>query len=875
MSALLKIKNTFRSLLKKEELDRDLDEELQSYLGLLTQDKISKGLSPDEARRQARLDIGGVEQVKERVRQNRLGASIETFFQDIRYTFRTLRKNKGFAFVAVLILAVGIGANTALFSIVNPVLLRQIPFDEPDQLVIGQKTVDGVVSGPVSTPDYYDYRELNRSFEDIAQYANYTYQLTITGGARPELVRAMFVTWNLFPILRVNPAAGRHFLSEEEQQGSNVILISYGFWQSRFGGSPDAVGSTLNLNGSPYTVVGVMRRGFRFVHETDLWGLINRDDPFDKMRDSHSYTLIGRLKPGASLEQAQSDVDTIASSLEQQYPDTNEGKGLALMDLHAAMVRQVRLSLLLLMATTVLVLLIACGNVAGLLLARGQRRLSEIAMRSALGAPRRRLIRQLLTESMILTMIAGLAGVVVAYLFQDLLLQLLPMGDTGIESPSIDKVALTFALLISILTGLVVGVLPALRGTSVNPSQQLKTGTHSSESLHSTRLRSWLVVVQVAVSIVLLIGSGLLIRSLVQLTVVDLGIEPDNLLTGTVRIQATDYPTLEERNLFFTSLLEDIEAQPGVLSATLINKLPILSPWQDWPIWLADQPRPSSQDSFFAMARWVPPGYFETMKIPLLDGRDVSESDRPGSFPVVVISEAVVRNLFPDGDPIGRMVKIGWSDDPYQVIGVVADARLNRIQNEPDPALYMSVAELGNTNLQLAVRTSIDPTLLVGPIQNLLHQKDLNAVLANPATMRSIVDDALGDFRIVILSLSILAGVALTLTAIGLYGVLAYHVSQRANEIGIRLAMGASNRTLLGIFLKRGLVLVGIGLALGVVGAYSGSLVIEQLLFETKPLDATAYLGAVGFLGLVALAACFIPAWRATRVTLTDVLRSE
>ena len=875
MNLLARINSIFRSLLRKEELDQDLNGELQSYLELLTQEKIAKGLSLEKASREARLELGGVEQVKEQVRQERLGAAIDTLVQDIRYTFRTLLKNKGFALVAILILAIGIGANTALFSTVNSVLWRQIPFDDPDRLVVGLKTVDGRLRGPVSTPDYYDYREHSRSFEDIAQFSPYTYQPTITGGTRPELVRAMYVTWNLFPILRANPVVGRHFLADDEKGGSSVILISYAFWQRRFGGAPEALGSTLNLNSAPYTVVGVMPRGFRLMQEVDLWALINRDDPFDKRRDSHSYTLVARLKNGVSLEQAQSDVDVIARSLEQQYPDTNEGKGLSLQGLHASMVSNVRLSLLLLMATTLLVLLIACGNVAGLLLARGQQRLSEMAMRSALGAPRRRLVRQLLTESMILTLIACIAGVAVAHLFQDLLLQLLPMGDTGIALPTIDRAALIFALLVSILTGLVVGVIPALRGTLVDPSQQLKTGTHSSESVHSTRLRSGLVVLQVAVSVVLLIGSGLLISSLVHLSTVDLGFEPDNLLTGTIRIQAADYPSPEERNLFFNSLLEDIEAQPGVLSATLISKLPILNPWQDWPIWLADQPRPSSQDSFFAMARWVPPGYFETMKIPFLRGRDVSVTDVAGSPRVVVVSAAVVQDLFPEGDPIGRMVKIGWSDEPYQVIGVVADARLNRLQNEPDPALYMSVAQLGATTLRVAVRTSNDPTLLVGPIQNLLRQKDPNAVFANPASMSSIVDDALGDFRIVIFSLSLFAGVALALTAIGLYGVLAYHVSQRTNEIGIRLAMGASNTTLLGMFLKRGLILLGIGLALGLVGAYSGSLVIQQLLFETRPLDATAYLGAVGFLGLVALAACFIPAWRATRVSLVDVLRSE
>jgi predicted permease len=875
MSVLIKIKSTFRSLLRKQELEQDLDEELQSYLDLLTQEKIKKGLDPDEARREARLELGGAEQVKQRTREERAGASIETFLQDIQYAFRTLRKNIGFASIAVAILAMGIGANTALFSTINTVLLRQIPFENAERLVMGRKTRDGALAGWVSKIDYLDFQELSRSFEDLGAHA-YTAQQTLTGEGRPELVRRGYVTWNLFQTLGVNPVAGRGFLPEEQELGAaDVVLLSHGFWQRRFGGAPDVVGATLRLDRSSYLVVGVMPRSFRFFEDADLWSPIERDGPLDSQRDSHSLLVVGRLKAGVSMEQAQSEVDSISKGLEQQYPDTNKGKGLALTDLHEAMVSQVRLSLILLMATTALVLLIACGNVAGLLLARGQKRLPEMAMRSALGAPRRRLVRQLLTESLILTLVAGVAGIAVAHLFQGLLLQLLPVGDIGMDRPAIDGAALAFALCVSILTGLVVGIAPALRGTALNLSQQLKTGVRSSDELHRARLRNGLVILQVAVSITLLIGSGLLIRSLTELTQVDLGFDPDRLLTGRVKILPTDYPTPEERNLFFSSLIEEIEAQPGVVSATLASKLPILNPWQDWPIWLANQPRPASEDSFFGMARWIPSGYFETMRIPLVQGRDISETDVPGSPRVVVLSEAVVRNLFPEGEPIGRMVKIGWSDDPYQVIGVVADARLNRLRNDPSAALYMSSAQEGATGLQVAVRTSGDPTLLIGTIRNLVQTKDPNVIFANPATMHSVLDNALGDFRIVIFSLGLFSIVALVLTAIGLYGVIAFHVSQRTNELGIRLAMGASNATVLGMILKRGMVLIGLGLALGTVGAYSGSLFIRQLLFETQPFDATAYAGAVGFLGLVALAACFLPAWRATRVNLVDVLRSE
>ncbi|MGD2155166.1 MAG: ABC transporter permease [Gemmatimonadales bacterium] len=875
MSAYRRILSTFRSLFRKEELDRDLDEELASYLELVTAEKVRAGKSPEEARREARLELGGVEQVKEKVRERRVGAMTDTVFQDVRYAVRTLSKNAGFTAVAVLILAIGIGATTALFSTVNTALLSGLPYQQPDRLVIALKTMDGVMSGPVSRVDYFDYREYSRSFEELAALTTFTMQFTVTGGRQPELVDAGFVTWNLFRTLGVNPIVGRHFLPEEEDpSGGGQILISYGFWQSHFGGDPAVVGSALNFDGNPFPVVGVMPPGFRFMFDADVWALVDKDGPFDTERDSHSHWVIGRLRPGVTMGQAQTDVDAISSALAEQYPESNAGKGLSLTELQSYMVRDVRLSLLLLMGTTVLVLLIACGNVAGLLLARGERRLAEMAMRSALGASRRRLLRQVVTESLILTAAAGLLGIAVAYLLQGVILQLLPVGELGMERPVIDSTALIFTLLVSVATGLAVGVIPALRGTARDPAQQLRSTTRASPDVKSSRLRSGLVVLQVALSVALLIGSGLLIRSFAHLSTVDLGFDPQNLLTGQLQIQVSQYPTPEERNQFFTSLLEEIEALPGVVSATVINRLPILSRWQDWSIWPAEQPSPSVQESFSAMARWVSPGYFETMGIPLVSGRDIAATDVPGSPYVIVLSEGVVRAIFGGADPIGRMVNVAdWRT--FEVVGVVRDARINTLRRAPDAAFYMSHAQMAQARAQVAVRTAGDPNTLVGPIDDLLRRKDPNVLFANASTMTSVLDDEVADFRIVILSLVLFAAVALALTAIGLYGVLAYHVSQRQGELGVRMAMGASNGDLLGMILGRGMLLAAFGLLLGVAGAYPGTLVLRQLLFQTPPLDPATYVVAVGFLGLVAALACLLPAWRATRVDLVEVLRRE
>ncbi len=874
MRAHVWIRSLFQSLFRKPQLDRDLDDELRAYLDLLIDEKVRAGMDPAEAARRARLELGGVEQVKEEVRERRLGAALDTLWQDTRYAFRTLRKNAGFTVVALLILAIGIGANTTLFSTVHAVLLRGAQYPEAHRLVVGLKTVQGEMSGPVSRVDYYDYHDHSDSFEQLAALTTFTWQFTVTGGGDPELVDALFVTWNLFPALGVNPVAGRGFVLDEDQGNAPSVLISYGYWQRRFGGGADAVGSTLVLDGAPLTVVGVMPRGFRFLYDPDIWLLVNRNGPFDGQRASHSHWVVGRLKPGVTIQQAQAEVDAMSKALATEYPDSNEGKALALVDLQSYMVRDVRTSLLLLMGTTVLVLLIACGNVAGLLLARGERRLNEMAMRSALGASRRRLLRQLISESLILTLGAGLLGISVAYGLHGVLLGLLPIGEAGNEPPAVSVPALIFTLAVAIATGVLVGIVPALRDTSQQPAQQLRSGAHATEGARSSRLRSGLVVLQVALSVMLLVGAGLLVRSLAQLSTVELGFDSENLLTGQLQIQVNDYPTPEQRNLFFASLLEEVEALPGVESATLANKLPILSRWQDWSVWPVGEPPANLWEGLSAMARWVPPGYFETLRVPLLAGRDIAASDGPGAPYVIVVSESVAERLFPDADPIGRRVEVGeWRE--FEIVGVVGDARINTLRRQPDRAMYMAAAQMARARMQIAVRTAGDPALLVRPIEELLRRKDPNVLFARPRAMSAVVDEELADFRTVILSLTLFAGVALVLAAIGLYGVLAYQVSQRKGEFGIRLAMGASNGNLIGMILGRGLRLVALGLVAGLAVAYPGTLALRGLLYETGPLDPATYLGAIAFLGLVAAMACYLPARRATRVDVVDVLRIE
>ena len=875
MPAYRRFVSTLQSLFRKTALDSELDRELQSHVEMLTEEKVSAGMTKSAARRAALLELGGMAQVKEEVRARRLGATLDTWLQDIRYAFRTLRNNLGFTVVALLILSVGIGATTSLFSTIHSVLLRGVPFEEPESLVIGQKTIEGRASW-VSRVDYYDFHELSQSFEQLAAMTDFTVQRTVTGGPRPELVQVGYVTWNVFPALRVLPVAGRGFTRGDEVDGGNqFVVISYGYWQSRFGGATQAIGSTLTLDGVPRTVIGVLPPDFRFLIDADAWSLVDRDGPFDLRRDSHSHIVIGRLKPGVTFTQAQQEVSTIARGLADEYPVTNTGKGMRLTRLQSFMVRSVRTSLLLLLATSVLVLIVACANVAGLMLARSEHRRTEMAMRAALGAARKRLVRQLLTESVILTVTAGMLGVGLAYAMQGVSARLLPTGELGIERPAINALALGFALFVAVTTGLLIGVIPALRGTNLQPGQQLRSGKHATIGVRSARLRSGLVVLQVATTVVLLIGSGLLIRSFAELSSVKLGFDDHNLLTGQLQIQGTTYPTPEEQRQFYSSLLQEVETIPGVISATLSSKLPIRARWQDWPVYPVDEPPATDLEAPMAMVRWVSPGYFRTMGIPLTGGRDFSVTDVDGAAYVTILSERAVQRVFLDEDPIGQAVRIGWDDRNYYVIGVVADARINSLDGAPDAAAYMSTTQVGATRLQIAVRTTIDPAQLVSPIEDLLQRKDPNAVFSWPATMESVVDDELAGPRIITVSLSLFSGLALLLAAIGLYGVLAYHVGQRINEFGIRLAMGASAANLLGMVLRRGFLLVAIGLLVGIAAAYPGTLLIRQLLYETQTLDIKSYVAAAVFLGFVGAAACLLPAWRATRVDVVEVLRIE
>ncbi len=798
------------------------------------------------------------------------------FWQDIRYAARSLFRARGFSVVVVLILAVGIGANVAMFSIIDSSMLRPVTFPEAERLVMGRKTVDGQLNPPVSAQDYWDYRDLSTSFESLEAYLGYTNSYSITGIAEPERIAGLLVTVGLFPTLGVNPQLGRHFAAEEGLEGApDVAIISYGYWQRRFGGSPDAVGSTLTVDGTPYTIVGIMPAGFRIGFDVEIWRPMRPDGPYTVFRRWHNWLLVGRLEQGVSIERAQAEVDVISAQLEAQYPDSNTGKALLLTDMREAVVESYRSSLLLLMGAVAFVLLIACGNVAGLLLARGSARRAELSLRAALGASGPRLMRQLLTESMVLALIGGTAGTFSAGWLQDLLVRPVSLGLPNTLSAELSGTALSFALVISLATGIVFGAIPALRLARGDVAEDLKSGARTTDA-GGARFRSGLVVVQVAITITLLIGTGLLIRSFARVTSVDPGFESANLLTAELRLSGTEYSELERRIQFYTELRGRLEAIPGVQGVAIADRLPIRDSGNWLITYAADNPPLDPADYQGAPFRVVMDGFHETMGIPLLAGRGIEATDAAGAPLVAVISRSMTDRLFPEESPIGRRIVVDF-DGPveFEVVGVAEDVHLFSLAEQPTEVVYASYYQLPYSLMRIAARTAGEPRLIAGALRDAVWSLDRDIAIARIVTMHEALASSVDRYRVMAVLLAGFAGIAVLLAAIGLYGVLAYYVTRRHHEIGVRVALGAGKGSIVELIVKRGIALVALGLAVGLLAAFGLTRLLEGMLFNTTPTDPTTFVSVSAFFSLVGLVACLIPAWRALRVDPVVVLQSE
>jgi len=814
---------------------------------------------------------------------------MDTLIQDIRYGIRMLLKSPSISIVATIALALGIGANTAIFSVVNAVLLKPLPFPNSESLmaVFESDTTRGQLRGSYSFPNYFDLRDQNQSFENLACYHSSDFILTDSGD--PARVQGSVVTANLFPLLGATPILGRSFLADEDKPTGNgrVVILSQDFFERRFNSNPALLNQAITLDGTKYTVVGVMPRSFQFPIQNDpveLWTTVAVDaageSPVTAQRGAHFLNLVGRLKQGVTQDQAQADANTIAARLEQQYPDTNTHKGIALESALRAIVGDIRPALLILLAAVACVLLIACANVANLLLARATSRHKEMAIRSALGANRIRVVRQLLTESVLLSLLGGAVGLLLAVWWSDLLVALGKEDIPRAVQVGLDWRVLTFTAGVSLLTGLVFGMVPAFQASRTELTESLKEGGRSGGGgARRNWMRSALVVSELAVAVILLVGAGLLIQSLWRLQKVDSGLQPDHVLTFTVSISDVKYPS-EQQSQFFQQLRTKLESLPGVEGASGVLPLPLSGDRfsisfeiDGRPVAKKDQP---SADFFVADA-----GYFKAMGIPIVKGRDFNQFDQHKSAQVVIVTEAFARQFFPGEDAVGKRIKPGMStfdgekSQMREIIGVVGDIRNRSLSVESKPAYYVPETQVPFNQLSMVVRTTGDPHVLINAVGKEVLALDKDVPVYSVKTMNEYLASSVAAPRFNTTLLSIFAGVALVLTIVGLYGVMSYSVAQRTNEIGIRLALGAQRRDVIALVVKQGLLLVLFGLLIGLPSAFALMRLISGLLFGVTNKDPMTFVSAAVVLSLVGLLACYIPALRATRVDPMEALRCE
>lgn len=814
-----------------------------------------------------------------------------TIFQDLRFGARMLLKQPGFTLIAIVTLALGIGANTAIFSVVNAIILRPLPFREPERLVAVfdnfQKQNLNRIN--VSVPEFYDYQKETKSFEKLAAYASFNANLSATDNRAPERLQALAVTHELFDLLGVAPYKGRGFTPEEDMEGhDNTVILSYGLWQRRFGADPNVVGRTVNINAQDLTVVGIMPPDFNFPQQTEVWATFGFTPQQLSMqqRGSRFLNVIGRLKPGVTLEQAQAEMDSVAALVARQNPQNyapeKSGWGINVVPLLDVYVGDLRPALLILLGAVGFVLLIACANVTNLLMARGAARQKELAIRTALGASRLRVMRQLLTESLLLSLLGGAAGLLLAIWGIELLTRWTPANVPRIADVGIDGRVLFFTFLVSLVTGVLFGLLPAMQASRTDLNETLKEGGRAgSGGARRQRIRSALIISEVALALVLLVSAGLMLKSFNRLLSVDPGFDPGNVLTVNVSLPQRGYEEPQKRAAFYHDAVGRISTLPGVESASAVSILP-LSPTTQSGTTTAENSSVGPDDiGVEADWRWITPDYFKTMSATLVRGRNFTEDDKEGAERVAIVDETFARRFYPNEDAIGKRIKRGGfkSQNPWMtIVGVIKYIKNKRLDAGSHVQAYFPYYQDPQPNsMSLAVRTrpTIDPVSLSPSVRQAVQEVDRNQPIYNIRTMQQIVSESVAQQRLSMLLLAIFACSALLLAAVGLYGVLAFLVNMRTHEIGIRMALGASTRDVLKLIVGQGMLLTIIGIAVGLVGAFALTRIMSSLLFGVSATDPWTFMGVALILALVAFVACLIPARRATRVDPMVALRYE
>jgi putative ABC transport system permease protein len=804
---------------------------------------------------------------------------LDNLMQDVRYAMRSYVKAPSFAVAILATLALGIGASTAIFSMVNGILLRPLPLPDPDRLVFATEINKKGQSISTSVPNYLDWRARAHSFETLA-LSNDSAQ-TLTGVDQARRIRARRITGNFFRAIGVRPALGRDFTDEDDRaNAAPAVIISDGFWKSALGGDPSIIGRLVTLNQIAYTIVGVLPQGFEYLRPYDAFVSMApiAGSPNILSRGNHNgFAAVGRLKPGVTLEAARRELTTIAAQLEGEYPATNTGIGIVTERLADRLVTTVRTTLLVLFGAVGLLLLIACVNVASLLVARGAARQHELAVRAALGGGRLRLMRQLLVDSTLISAAGGLLGVLCAMWLLQLLVAAAPEGTPRIAHVSIDGAAVLFASAAAAVCGLVFGAFPAFQAAGVQGQQALVRGRATGFAARSHHVRRGLIVVETALAIVLLVGAGLMIRTVQQLIGVDMGFRADHVLTTRFTLSGPQW-TEERRQAFYPEFLQRIRAIPGVSHAALTMALPIDgSQWNSIFI-VADKPVPQRSQLPNAAFTPVSVGFFETMAIRLVRGRLFGAADTPTSSPTIVINETLAKALWPGEDAVGKHLKQGWPEDqnPWrEVVGVVADVKFNGLANDTPLQVYLPLTQESSTSLIVAARTAVEPMSIAPALEAVARDVNRDMPLFQTSTMDQVLETSIAQQRLSQLVMVTFAVVALTLASLGLYGVIAHAVTERTHEIGVRMALGAEARHVLGLMVRQGLTTTAIGVAIGVAGAIALTRWIQDLLFGVTPTDPATFAAVVAMLMAVALVACYVPAWRATRVDPTMALRSE
>ncbi len=862
--------------------EEDLERELRSHLELEAEERQEDGHSPEEARYAAKRAIGNATAVKEDTRETWGWMSLERFWQDIRFAVRTMLKNPGVTATAVITLALGTGANTAIFSVVNTVLLQPLPYKHADRLVMvwGFNRSRGFNTDQVSRPDFTDWRSQNHVFEDMAASTDAMY--TLTGSGEPAPIIAYQFSANYFHVLGAAPLIGRTFLPEEEKPGRNhVVVLSYRLWRSHFAGDRNILGRTVKLDGAPYTVIGVMPPGVNYPGSVELWTPLTVPPQAVHSRDYRFLRIIARLKDGVSIEQAQREMNAIASRLSREYPKTNkEEDATNLVTVRQEISGDIRPALLVLLWAVAFVLLIACANVANLLLVRAAGRRKEVAIRTALGAGRSRLIRQFLTESIVLGVAGGALGLLLAWLGTRALVAMFPPTISNLNIPRVDEIpidgsVLAFALAVSLITGLIFGLIPALQAARIDTNESLKESERSfAGGVAGRRFRNVLVVAEVALSLVLLAAAGLTIKSFAHLLGGNLGFQPRNVLTLRLLLPQSKYPTPAKQLALSNQVLDRLKSLPGVESVGTVTFLPLSGWWGTRGVAMAAQSAPQNRQR---IAVWssVTPDYFRALGIPLAEGRSFTDRDASGAVPVAILSKTLARQLAPNEDLIGKSVKVDGLKSPVEIVGVAGDIHQLGMTSDLISEIYLPFSQVPAPLICFAIRTLGDPTRLAPAVQREIWAVDKDQAISFIIGMRQLASESLAPQRVTTILLGVFGGMALLMAVVGIYGVISFSAAQRMHEMGVRMALGAGSKDVLRLMVGQGLVPVTAGLACGLAGSFGLMRFLASLLYGVRPSDPLIFLSvSIGLAG-AALLASYIPARRAMKVDPMVALRYE